>query len=722
MAKETKRLAYTQKNLQGAVALHYNPVSLQALARAFKIKEKGIPAFQKRLEDLVATGAVIRDSRNRYASVKPLSPLAVARVRQSLNQKNPLINIASRQNYALAIEGLPDDFPFSVTVTGKMLKRKFGKSSIYSSERFAVILDRRHGAELFVTQIIDKFKSRKTPTIVGHFARNAASPTFLPYNPGLHIGFNAHGKVPRNINPKISFFAKIPQDLDPYAPSLEISEQKWDPDTGIPIASIIANKHGIRSGHGKEALAEAKHVTRQPTPFKGRRDLTDELILVIDPANARDHDDGIKMERTRDGYRSLVVVSDVPYFVRAGSALDKSARERGFTHYFPDDTFHMQPHRLVQHASLLEGRSKPVLYVEQFWDENFNKIGAPEIGAGVIAAQKQMTYGQMEDLVIERSPNIASYLELGDAMVERMRFEKVTFDTDDRNRRYSYSEMLVAAMMIDANAAFAEHLLNNNIPFLSRSHTGSDNVFAFSELKLRLENWGYEVPDHVSEMDNEGLRRIIAQAEARGDKPRIEGLIRSEFLNQAIYSTIPFSHFGLNLKNYGHFTSPIRRYGDVLGLRGVHTSLGNEELGLSEGDIAGLEDTAKDLNVLQDIARRVNLDVQKYYAIRELQRMEGCHVKAMLGKIDPFRVEIILDQKYGLRKQLDMANLPEGWSVGKNGKSLLFNDNIQFWVGHHVRIKIGKVRPHMGDWEIYSMEPTFAKLRAQAAAPRMTPA
>jgi exoribonuclease R len=720
MAKTTKRVAnYTLDNLRDAVSLQPDVVSLQAIARSFDIKERGLPALRAKLQQLINEGSITSSKTDRYESKRPLSTLVVARVKQSLNNPGAPISLKNETKLPLSIEGLPEDFPFPITVTGRLLRKKFGKATILPSERMAVVVNRRHGAELVVTKIIDKFKVKKLPTIVGHFAKNARVPTFIPYTPGLNKTFNVYGKIPRDINPKISFIARVPLNLDPYTPSLEISEQKWDPDTGIPIASIIANKHGIRPGHDKPAMREAKKVTRQHTPFLDRRDLTQEKILVIDPADARDHDDGILIERTRDGYRTLVVVPDVPHFVRPGSALDKVAREKAFTHYFPDDTFHMLPHRLVHHASLKEGRSKPVIYMEQFWDENYDKIGYPQIGLGVIAAQKQLSYGQMEDLVIDRSPNITSYLELGDALVERMRHEKITFENDNRNRRYSYSEMLVASMMIDANAAFAEYLLNNNIPFLSRSHTGVDNVFAFAEIKMKLEEWGYDVPNHIADMNYEGLRAIIAQAEERKDRPRVEAAIRSDFLNQATYSVTPFSHFGLNLRNYGHFTSPIRRYGDILGLRGIHTSLGNHELGMSEADVDTLGQIATHLNIRQDISHRVSLDVQKYYAIRDLQRMEGCHVKAMLGKIDPFKVEIILDQKYGLRKQLDISTLPEGWVIGNNGKSLIFNDNIKFAVGHHIRIKIGNVRPHMGDWDIHSMEPTFVKAKAPASVPQM---
>ena len=706
--KNTRPLVFSEATLRQTIALNAESVSLPTIARVFDIKEKDLPPLREAVEALVTEGFAISDRNGHYRAAAPMSDLVVARVSRSLTDR--------KQRVALKIEGVGEDFPFPVTMHTKLLKRRFGKATLEPSEKIAVVLARHHGSELIVTQVIDKFRLNKAPTIVGHFVAKSGAGKFSAYTPGITTPFNVYGKVPNDADPRKSYIARIPAKLDPFEPALEIAEQKWDPDTGIPIASIIGNKHGIKPFHPKPAIIEAKQMARMPTPFKYRRDLTDEPILVIDPMDARDHDDGILIERTRDGlYRTLVAISDVPYYVRPGSELDKSARQRGFTHYFPDDTFHMLPGALVHHASLREGRSKPVIYVEQFWDEDFNKFGPAEVGAGVIAAQRRMTYGQFEDLVIARSRNISSYLELGDPLVEQMRFEKVTFDIDDKDYRTSYSQMLVAALMIEANTAIPEHLIHHNIPFLSRSHTGSDNLYAFAELKSKLEDWGYDVPDHIGGMTNEALRRIIAQSELHNDKRRVENAIRADFLNQAVYSTTPFGHFGLNRENYAHGTSPIRRYADILTLRGVHSASGDPALGLSEDDIARMPETAKLLNMQQDITRRVNHDVQKYYAVRQLQRLESHWVRATLNKIDAYGAEIALDKQHGLRKALNLNALPDGWAVGRNAKSLVYKDNLVIAPGGALRVKLANIRPHFGDWDFDGMEPAGGK-------PRMIPA
>lgn len=699
-------LPCTPENLRIAVSLNANNISLQSLANAFDVAFADLPDLREKLKPLLDDGSVISDRKDYYRPKDPLSDLLVARVLPfPPSDRRP-------REVELAIEGLPDDFPYHATVKGSIARRKFGRD-LKAGERIAVTVARRHGTELYVTKIIDRFKGNRLPSIVGHFDSKASG--FKALTPGISTVFDAAGEIPETPNTKIPYLAHIPMDLNPYKPTLTVAEQKWDPDTGAAISLIIAKKHGVTPTHSKDATEEARQAYRRQLSIEGRRDLTQEKILVIDPQDAKDHDDGIMIERTRDGYRTLVVVSDVPDYVRPETALNREARNRGFTHYLPDDTFHMLPEKLVKAASLSEGRSKPVIYVEQSWDLDGNKVGTPEIGAGIIASQRQLTYGQFDDLVESHRSQVSAYVELGDILVQNMRFEKIMFDVDENLTRHQYSQMLVAAMMIEANTAIAEFLLENNVPFLSRSHSGSDNIEAFLEMKERLENWGYDVPDDISGMSNQGLQDIIEQAGARNDKERVERLIRAEFLNQAKYSVLPYGHFGLNRENYTHGTSPIRRYADILSLRGVHTALGNHELGLSEQDMERLPETERMMNMLQGRSKAIVTDTNKYYAVRELQRLEGHMLKARMGRIDDFRAEIILDKHGGLRKTIDVDRLPEGWSVGYRHKSLIYNGNHVF-EGATIRVKIDRVRPHMGDWDLSRME---AVVKTPRAAPKV---
>jgi ribonuclease R len=213
------------------------------------------------------------------------------------------------------------------------------------------------------------------------------------------------------------------------------------------------------------------------------------------------------------------------------------------------------------------------------------------------------------------------------------------------------------------------------------------------------------------------LNQIIREAHHRGEQGPVENLIRSKFLHLASYSTVPLSHFGLNRENYTHATSPIRRYADILTLRGVHTVLGNHELGLSEDDTDLMARTATSLNVLQDVNRRVAHDMLKYYATRDLLRLEGHMIRATLHKIEGRNVEVLLPERFGLRKSFDIAALPEDWSARTGRKHLIYKGECQVPEGAQIRLRITNVRPHEADWDFDTLEPVGDRRKAAAAYP-----
>lgn len=702
MAKATS-IAYSEQRLKQVLQLNAEGVSIPSLIQAFALKDSDRSQIETTLKALVDEGFAVSDGEGKYAAVKPMSDLAVATVGK----------VSAGKPVVLTVEGTGDDFPFRVTL--KEVKRLLKEKKLHEGDRIAVVLSRHDGAEL-KARCFGKFNNDKSPVIVGHFNQRASNPTFKTHDKAIKTAFAAVGAVPEEIDGKKSYWAQLPADFDPFHPVLQIGEQRWDPDTGTPIAEILARKHGVEIKHPAAAKSEAKEVVQWLVPFKNRRDLTQERILVIDPKDAKDHDDGIMVQRTPEGFRTLVVIADVPYYVRPGSQLDQSARNRGFSHYFEDDTYHMLPKRLVEHASLKEGAPKPVIYVEQFWDESGNAVGEPEIGAGVIAAQKQMTYGEFQDLVEKNSSNIQSYLEFGDIIIPRMRFEdSLSFDGDTGANRESYSQALVQALMIEANSAIAGHLLANDMPFLSRAHSGSDNHYAFEETKEKLEEWGYDVPDDIRDMNAATLNGIIRESQHRGEQRRVENLIRQKFLHRAVYTTVPLSHFGLNRPYYTHGTSPVRRYADIIALRAVHTTLGNSELGLSEEDIDAMPRTGTTLNYLQDVNRRVAQDRPKYYAVRDLMRLEGHMVRATLHRVEHGQVELILPERFGLRKVFDTARLPPNWHARSDRKSLLYNRNTIVPENAQVRLRITNVRPHEAEWDFEGLEPVISHKKAMPA-------
>ncbi len=684
-----------EDKIQQIVSYDRDGISAGALTRALSLTDNNIQIVQASLKSLIEKGHLLppMDKRGQYRAKTSMSDVVVAKVKGE-TAKNKIV---------LQIENVDRKLP-DVTVSLNEFKRPTGELRIYTGEPVALKIWRHKGVE-FKGRFLGSYSDEKPPSLTGRFKKQNGESFFVANDSGIQAKFRASTMPDGPINPKKSFHALIPRGFNPFNPILEIGEQKWDPDTGESIHSIIAKKHRLQTRHNAAELLESKLSVRRSLPNEGRRDLTKEKILVIDPVYARDHDDGILVQRTRDGFRTLVVIADVPYYVRPDTLLDAAAKLRGFTHYFPDRTIHMLPERLVRHASLTQGTTKPVIYVEQFWDEYGVQIkGTTRIGAGLIAAQRQMTYGQFEDHVQLRSYVVRDYVEFGEKLIEKMRHGGgLVFDADI-DPRAVFAQSLVAGMMVEANTAIAGYLLDKGIDFLSRSHTGSDSIIAFEELKAALEKMGYDVPDHIEDMHTGELNRIMRDAEYRDQRSKVESLIRKKFLHRAIYTDLPYAHFGLQRDNYTHATSPIRRYADIVTLRAVHTSLGNHELGLSERDGEQMFRTANLLNYSQEIVQQVSDDTTKYYAVRDLQRLEGHTIRATLSRVERTGAEITLHNNSSLKQWIPYADMPEQWRTGYDGKSLIFNNHATVREGEMVRIRIGEVHPQRAEWSFSGME------------------
>lgn len=696
-------LEYNEEHVRQIIALNAQGISFPALANVFELKdESSLLQLRATIEALVNEGFTFKDRRDQYQARQPLSDLVVARVGQSLVNKSHKIS--------LEIENIKGDFPYQVTLSHKQIK-KFPGMTLNEGDLIAVVLNRYNGSEL-KARLHGKFNDKKPLTIAGKFNQNGSEIVFSPYDSGISTVFKTFGTPIDQINMKASYTVSIPASLDPFNPELERLEQKWDPETGVPIAEIIAKKHHVTIKPDDIAFREAKAaLRREPLPY-GRRDLRHEKIMVIDPADARDHDDGVMVERTSYGYRTLVVIADVPFYVRPDTHLDQSAKERGFTHYLKDETFHMLPHTLVASTSLKSGQVRPVVFVEQFWDENGEIYNdQTEIGIGLIESQMQFSYGKFEDLLDSDDPLTDDYKSFGTLLVENMRLKRkgLMFDNDEEKHTdahlHTFSKSIVSGMMTEANIAIASFLADRNLPFPSRVHSAMDDPFALEEAADILSDWGYDIESPSLLMEASQLRHILDEAEVRRERDVVESYFRENLLHRAHYSTRNTGHFSLQVDAYTHATSPIRRYSDILTLRGVHTALNNPELGLSENDIEHLNRTVNSLNHLQDVSRRINTDMLKYYAVQDLFRLEGHTARAVISRIEPKRgFEIVLPERQGLRKMIEGDNLPEGWKIGNN-KSLIFNERVTLGEGSTLRLKIKDVRPHEAEWNFDSMEP-----------------
>lgn len=411
------------------------------------------------------------------------------------------------------------------------------------------------------------------------------------------------------------------------------------------VSLIAILTHGIPYEFPAEAIAEAKAA--QPVGLEGRQDLRRLPLVTIDPADAKDHDDAVHAAPDADpdnpgGHVITVAIADVAHYVRQGSALDRSARERGNSVYFPDRVVPMLPEELSSDlCSLRAGEDRAALVAEIVVDAN-GRMRRHRFSRAVIRVAAGIDYIRAQDAIDGRTdgetaaivdsvlrPLWDAYAVVAKARDAREPLEleiperKLVLDAAGHVKKVTVpprldSHRLIEAFMILANVAAAETLEKQRTPLLYRVHDAPspEKLAALSDflatIGLKLPKAGVLLPRHFNGI----LRRVEGSEHERLVN---EVVLRSQA--QAEYSADNFGHFGLNLRRYAHFTSPIRRYADLIVHRALIRALDLGRDGLDERTIDKLDEIAAHISATERramLAERETVDrlIANYLADR----------------------------------------------------------------------------------------------------------
>jgi len=401
---------------------------------------------------------------------------------------------------------------------------------------------------------------------------------------------------------------------------LEVVGREDDPRA----ASLIAiHTHGLPTGFSDAVEAEA--LAAEAPTLKARTDLRHLPLITIDPADARDHDDAVFAEPDIDpgnpgGWIAWVAIADVAAYVRPGSALDREAREKGNSVYFPDRVEPMLPERLSAGlCSLREGEARACMAVRMVFDAGGRKR-SHRFQRGLMRSAARLSYEQAQ-AAIDGDPDDATGpilepvlkpLWAAYAVLKQGRDRRSPLDIESVERRILLSadgevaaitprqsleaHRLIEEFMIQANVSAAETLEQRRTPLIYRVHDAPspEKLQALADFLATLGiPWNKGEPARTDRFN-----RLLDQTRG-GPHGEIvnEVVLRTQM--QAIYSTDNIGHFGLNLDRYAHFTSPIRRYADLIVHRGLIRALGFGDDGLGDDDVARLSDTAEHITLAE---------------------------------------------------------------------------------------------------------------------------
>lgn len=390
--------------------------------------------------------------------------------------------------------------------------------------------------------------------------------------------------------------------------SARVTDILGDPFAPRSFSMIAIHKHGIPHVFPEAVEEQAAIAAKLPLHEDKREDLRDLPIVAIDPVDARDHDDAVWAAPDEDpanpgGYKAIVAIADVSYYVRPGSALDKEARKRGNSVYFPDQVVPMLPHQLSSDmCSLRAGQDRAAMACHLTINAQ-GKVTAWRFTRAVIRVAAVLAYedaqaaieGQKAHELLEPAlkPLWACWALLQKARKAR---DPLALDLPERRvvldeygkivsvavRERLDAHMLIEDYMIAANVAAAKALEQKKAPVMYRVHEppSREKLVALKEYLAT-----FDIPFALGQVVKPStFNQLIAKIGEAEEKPQImEQILRSQ--TQAYYSPQNMGHFGLALGSYGHFTSPIRRYADLLVHRALVGAYGLELPAPKGGDI-----------------------------------------------------------------------------------------------------------------------------------------
>ena len=399
-----------------------------------------------------------------------------------------------------------------------------------------------------------------------------------------------------------------------------ILETLGNPNDQRKISLIAVHAHGLPDDFPASVMAESEALI--PFSVEDRTDLRAIPLLTIDPVDARDHDDAVHAEpdtdpKNRGGFVVLVAIADVAHYVRPGSRLDKEAQLRGNSVYFPDRVVPMLPERISNDlCSLRELEDRPCLAVRMIFDANGRKR-RHEFLRGVMKSAAKLSYQEAQAAIdgnvsekcaplMDRAlrPLWQAYAALARARDERGPLDldlperKILLDAAGRVARVIIPERLdahrlIEEFMIQANVAAAETLEAAKTPLIYRTHDEPSKE-KLKNLRDFLETLDLQLAPGTG-LKPEAFNRILARAKTLPVPELVnEVILRSQA--QAEYTRENIGHFGLNLAKYAHFTSPIRRYADLIVHRALIRAMKFGPDGLTDEEATRLVDVAKDIS------------------------------------------------------------------------------------------------------------------------------
>jgi len=529
--------------------------------------------------------------------------------------------------------------------------------------------------------------------------------------------------------------ARITRHAGPGAIAEARIVRRLDPDRPVELAIETAlARFELPVEFPEEVLREARAYGAAVAPQEAdsRIDLRALPLVTIDGADAKDFDDAVYAEACDGGFRLLVAIADVSHYVRPGMALDASALARGTSVYFPNRVVPMLPHELSDHLCSLAPRVDRLCFVADMQVSRQGALRAAKFYPAVMRSAARLTYTQAYDALFlgrpearrelgalsERlAPLVQVYQALHKARLRRGALDfdaaEARFDIDSNDRvrgieLYSRNDAhrLIEECMILANVAVAKELSRTRTPTLYRVHAQPDET-KLDKLLATLTALGIEaqIPKTIAPRELQAITRRLGSA---AERPFVESLIVRS-LPQALYQPANIGHFGLALEHYAHFTSPIRRYPDLVVHRTLRALHAAGTAGAQRYEPARLEVLGEQTSRLEKRADEADRYVSTFLKCSYLRERIGQSFDGLISTVVEFGCFVQL-LEVGIDGLLHTQNLrDDDYEMERDGHGWIGRrTHRRLRTGSRIRVMVTSVNPIEGliDLELLDDEET----------------
>ena len=619
------------------------PMGLDALVRALDIRDDEREFFERRLHAMLREGQVILNRRDAWL----------------LPDKADLIRGR--------VQGHPDGFGFLIRddkgediFLGPKAMRE-----VFHGDRVIVRLagqDRRGRAEGKIVKVLERANTRIVGRVLDEHGIRVVAPEDKRLTQDILVTPGGKRAAPGQVV-TVELIGQPSRAARPVGRIVEVLGHYADPGMEIEIA---LRKHEMPFEFSPEARARARKLpdTVRRKDRGGREDITGLPLVTIDSETARDFDDAVFCERSGKGWRLVVAIADVSHYVESGGALDADARARGNSVYFPRRVIPMLPEKLSNGLCSLNPQVERLCMVADMRVNAHGEIGAYRFYPAVIFSHARLTYNQVAAALYEKDVDAISslgrlfpHLQELDRLFRvllkaRARRGAIDFETTETRMEFDEAgkiarivpevrndaHRLIEECMLAANVCASDFLRGNDHPALYRIHEGPSPE-KLEKLRGFLAEFGLALGGGDAPVAKD-YAALLEKTRARPDAQLLQTvMLRS--LRQAVYSPDNVGHFGLAYDSYTHFTSPIRRYPDLLVHRAIKAALAGKRYSPGNWEEIGMACSLTERRA--DEATRDVVDWLKCYYMRD---RIGETFFGSVSAVVPFGMFVALDDVF----------------------------------------------------------------------------